>query len=339
MNEEVPFEVLQPVLLTGAGFTRNFGGYLATTMWSIIFNRPEIQRRPLLVTLLKSDFNYESAYAEVMYGNQFSDDDKEAMETAVAAAYGQLDQNVSDFSESIVSVPPVSISRVNNFIKRCGGEEGDNARGYFFTLNQDLFVERFYSGEQSLTIPGIRKTLSIRGRGRQDLQDDDHFTLPTGHTLPQLQKSDADKLSSSGRLHYVKLHGSMNWRGSDGRGAMVIGGNKLEHIDREPLLSWYYQTFRRILSLGDRRLVIIGYGFRDPHINEVIADSIGDRRLKLYVVTPAGPEKFWETLLLTPRGKDIWEGISGYFPYELKDVFSQDWQTPAEREIRTAIFG
>jgi len=36
------------VLLTGAGFTKNFGGPLAREIWSLIFNNPRIQQTPSL---------------------------------------------------------------------------------------------------------------------------------------------------------------------------------------------------------------------------------------------------------------------------------------------------
>ena len=31
-------QIREPVLLTGAGFTRNFGGFLANQMWDKVFN-------------------------------------------------------------------------------------------------------------------------------------------------------------------------------------------------------------------------------------------------------------------------------------------------------------
>lgn len=34
------------ILLTGAGFTKNFGGPLAKELWSIIFNNPSLDQAP-----------------------------------------------------------------------------------------------------------------------------------------------------------------------------------------------------------------------------------------------------------------------------------------------------
>lgn len=60
-------EVHNPILLTGAGFTHNFGGFLANEMWALIFNSPDVQKRPSLASLLRKDFDYESVYQSVMY--------------------------------------------------------------------------------------------------------------------------------------------------------------------------------------------------------------------------------------------------------------------------------
>ena len=37
-------QIREPVLLTGAGFTRNFGGFLANQMWDKIFNHEQVQK-------------------------------------------------------------------------------------------------------------------------------------------------------------------------------------------------------------------------------------------------------------------------------------------------------
>jgi hypothetical protein len=52
------------VLLTAAGFSRNYGGGLAREMWEDIFSHPEVQRRPQLRTLLIRTPQFEDALAE-----------------------------------------------------------------------------------------------------------------------------------------------------------------------------------------------------------------------------------------------------------------------------------
>lgn len=72
-------------------------------------------------------------------------------------------------------------------------------------------------------------------------------------------------------MNVIKLHGSFNWRSSDGHNVMVVGTEKTAAIARMPLLSWYMDVFKQVLNAGDVRLMIIGYRFGDEHVNATIA--------------------------------------------------------------------
>src|SRR5439155_13282313 len=128
----------------------------------------------------------------------------------------------------------------------------------------------------------------------------------------------------------IKLHGSMNWqREVGGRKVMIIGGGKLTQIRSEPLLDWYYKIFKQVLSRKNQRLLVIGYGFGDPHINDVILKSVREHGLRLYVVSPHEPEDF---------GK---RGIIGYCnklfekTYPAGNIYGS---TPWAKEIQQIIF-
>lgn len=57
--------ISKTILLTGAGFSANFGGYLAEEMWSIIFNHPEVQKHSAVREFMLSPigkYDYESIY-------------------------------------------------------------------------------------------------------------------------------------------------------------------------------------------------------------------------------------------------------------------------------------
>ncbi len=165
------------------------------------------------------------------------------------------------------------------------------------------------------------------------------IVLPKIDKIENIIVDDNEKLSSSGRFHYVKLHGSQNWLSSDGKHAMVIGRNKPEQIDCEPLLDWYFKTFKQVLSFPNRRLLVIGYGFRDAHINEIIASSIAKHGLKLYVISPNDHEKFRADLHTRPCGMTLWKGLSGYFPYELEEMYPGDnYETEYARYINATLF-
>ena len=48
-------QISKNILLTGAGFTKNFGGFVATEMWEKIFNCSEVQDSPVLIDILRND--------------------------------------------------------------------------------------------------------------------------------------------------------------------------------------------------------------------------------------------------------------------------------------------
>ena len=114
---------------------------------------------------------------------------------------------------------------------------------------------------------------------------------------------------------------------------MVIGEDKTDQISREPLLKYYSELFQQVLSDGNVELFVIGYGFGDEHINEVIADSIRDNGLKLNVMNPDAPEKFQEILSDRPHCENLWDSISKYYPYSISRVFPQNGETVEYRQI------
>lgn len=135
-----PPEPLEPVLLTGAGFTKNFEGFLASEMRTFI--RGKLLKYPALMALFQDELDYELAYTKVIYGD-FSDADKEIVNDAVKTAYIRLDDAVRGLSWRNGS-PSVNIYELKKFLARFGhNPKQQKGRGHFFTLNHDLFVERW----------------------------------------------------------------------------------------------------------------------------------------------------------------------------------------------------
>ena len=66
-----------------------------------------------------------------------------------------------------------------------------------------------------------------------------------------------------------------------------MGGNKSANIAASELLSWYEQEFRSALRQPDTRLMVIGYGFADTHINSHIREGAA-AGMKLFVIDPSG---------------------------------------------------
>lgn len=314
----MPKDYSENILFTGAGFTKNFGGFLAKEMWSEIFNNPKVQSYPQVKKLLINDFDYESIYHKVINGN-YSEDEKDVISNVILEAYQSLDDICRDWSFRNDAPNPVNIYGVNKLIERFS--EGANKIGFFFTLNQDLFVERHFNSINSgLILPGVKKIPDAHKTIiNLPLENQDFIKLPTDSEL----KGSATSLYSA-TIHYVKLHGSYGWISSSGLNRYVIGKDKEDQIAAEPLLSWYFSLFRKILSNPCRKLLIIGYGFRDAHINEIFAHSIKDFGLKLYVISPSDQSKFIESIRSVEYGEILLQGFSGYYPNKLLDIFPTD---------------
>ena len=79
-------DTAEHVLLTGAGFTHNFGTPLAQGMWSLILAHPAVQNLSRVRDLLLDDLDYESVYHSVVFGDDYATEEKDGISNAVAAA-------------------------------------------------------------------------------------------------------------------------------------------------------------------------------------------------------------------------------------------------------------
>lgn len=315
------FAPAKTVLLTGAGFTHTFGGYLASEMWAVILSQPEIRQRPKLRERMLDELNYETLYDDVMTSATHELEEKQALTEAIRRAYKQLHEIICrQQTQHLTAASQVC----QFFISRFAGTE-QTERGFFFTLNQDLFIERFYTpSDFVLRLPGLRCDNWFTGR----LDTVFPVPLPNKPRVEQEKKTFWSK--GSERFVYIKLHGSYGWVSQDGRDMTVIGHGKSDIIRSEPLLEWHLSLFEEVLRERERNLVVIGYGFRDEHINEVIADAMRDSGLKLFVVSPELPLDFKERLRFDPslqrplpRGDDLWRGLFGYYCTSVTELYGK----------------
>ena len=327
------FRPTKNVLLTGAGFTRDFGGYLASEMWAVIFRQPEIRRYPNLRRQMLERLDYEGLYHEVLSSESYTADEKSSLTKAIRNAYQEMHELIC---RDDLRRRGAAAAVCRAFVARFDGS--GHERGFFFTLNQDLFVERFFSlGYQQaslIKIPGLEHAKWFNGHLASTLTEDDHVRLPDQIKVEKFSSTFSSK--SVERFAYVKLHGSYGWRSSkDGSDVMVIGHEKVGSIAKEPLLKWYLSLFEEILREPERNLVVVGYGFGDAHINNVIADAIRDCGLRLYAISPKLPSEFRETLaplnsfVTGPdvhRGSELWEGLYGYYRATLGEFCDDNGQ-------------
>jgi hypothetical protein len=152
-----------------------------------------------------------------------------------------------------------------------------------FTLNQDLLFERFYLNDNvslvshqrwnGCIIPGMRALPNAS------------FPFDAGQIT---RVPDLENIGVPERFQpYYKLHGSYRWEDGTGNGLMVMGGSKSIAIQSHKILQRYLGEFQRHLNLGATRLMVMGYGFADQHINDAIA-SAEQKGLRMFIVDPLG---------------------------------------------------
>jgi len=298
---------IRTILLTGAGFSKDFGGFLRKEMWEKIFNNRFLKESYPRINELANkvlNYDYESIYSEV-HGDLFKEE-KDAIDGFFLKVYKQLDESIrSVFWRN--NVPRDVKELIQRFSRKWGGGE------YFFTLNQDLLIERLFFSE--IHIPGFNA-----GNGISLIRDKE-FSEEYIYEVPNNPSNQEPLTVAPLKLHYIKLHGSFNWISSDGHRRMVIGKNKRGQIASEPLLEYYLNIFKKELLQKSVRLLVIGYSFLDEHINEVIAKS----DVELHVIDPLEFDSFKNELKTKPYGTKIEGKICEgyYYPYRLIDIFPQ----------------
>jgi hypothetical protein len=106
---------------------------------------------------------------------------------------------------------------------------------------------------------------------------------------------------------------------------MVIGRDKENLIAEQSLLACYYDIFKIELEKEDVKLLVIGYGFCDDHINKVIANSMINFGLKLVIVAPLNDRYFTniKNILSNNNPDKIIQNLY-YYRKKLSDLFMDD---------------
>jgi hypothetical protein len=153
-----------------------------------------------------------------------------------------------------------------------------------FTLNQDLLLEAHYRGIEKLehckwpngcAYPGISET--------------DEWLAACASERVRTIRNVAASVDLDGQVQPIfKLHGSVDWRTTEGQPVLVIGTGKERAIAESALLRFYYDQFSRFLCNGRTRLMVIGYSFSEPRINKVLRDAARESEMQMYLVNPTG---------------------------------------------------
>jgi hypothetical protein len=273
---------MQYILLLGAGFSRNWGGWLASEAFEYLLGCPEISRNSRLQAVLwrnQPTGGFEHALAEIQAESRRDPEAKnhlDDLQNAVARMFNDMNRGFFDTAQfEFQNFRPRT---VRTFLTRFNA---------IFTLNQDLLLEHYYiDNDVSLLSDGRWNGSELPGMRRIP-----NSTAANPISWAQLKWTPglAAEFKTDTRLQpYFKLHGSSNWQETTGGAMLIMGGNKVREIGLSPVLSWYHQQLEERLSLAETRLMVIGYGFRDPHINEVITRAVTDRGLRMFVIAPEG---------------------------------------------------
>lgn len=288
---------MQRILLTGAGFSKNWGGYLAREMWELLLGHPTVRNdADLRTSLLEAPENFERALAVV---RRNFPDKASLFENALLDVFFEQDESQCGDYFAFDEEP---------FHKFLNGFRSGDGTASLFTLNQDLFLERRCWDVADLALPGASRATFRDWKEK----------LSTRQGLPISNSPKAALVK--GRLNYVKLHGSFNWRSESGDSLLVAGDDKTKQIAaRFPLLAQYLELFRDACTSGDAWLVVAGYSFRDEHINEAI--SLGAQHgLRLVIIDPTPPEALRTSPGLRRHG-EIWNALVGYCSTSLLQIF------------------
>jgi hypothetical protein len=277
---------MQPhFLLTGAGFSYNWGGYLASEAFEFLLSVTEgdDDLRSLLWRGHQAHLGFEDILAKLQreFASEWTGQREQDLRNLTSAVQKMFASMTMAFAQTSFEPPHTDPKLgVINFLARFDT---------IFTLNQDTLLEQNYipfAGQdvfsQSLQCPGyiaayrpgLARALDTSTYGalaeRVELYRPEEILV----SIPHLQS-------------YIKLHGSIDIRQSEREMMLVIGGDKAASIAQQPLLEWYHAQFAESLRAKGARLMIIGYSFGDAHINKMIFSGI-DAGLKIFIIDPLG---------------------------------------------------
>jgi hypothetical protein len=218
------------ILLLGAGFSRNWGGWLAREIGDALLQR--VAGDQYLRDILNRSPAFEDALS-ILQGE--------------AASSAQGKDRLAKFEDAISYV----FDQMNRSYAGLGNLDFGSRHGYsiqaflarfdaIFTLNQDLLLELSYQ------IPAGIDWNGYQFPGMVQPEPSAKEWRPSGEFRV---RGDAQPI--------FKLHGSVNWRAQDGSSLLFMGANKTASIRERELFIWYMDAFKfhiraRYPANGDR---------------------------------------------------------------------------------------
>jgi hypothetical protein len=259
-------------LLTGAGFSRNWGGWLANEAFEYLLGAPEIDdylRNILWRAKLRGE-GFEGALSIVQdaYASNKSDETKQSLDRLTQAVIGMFDAMQTAFNKLDYRGSELRLQR---FLSQFDG---------IFTLNQDALLETLYAGP--------RWSERWYGSYLPYMKFIEEPAQPYTFMLRDPMTPDSEFITRENYQPIYKLHGSYNWFAeSHGERLLVMGGNKTASIDAFRVLARYQDEFQAMLSQPDTHLMVIGYSFGDSHINDAV-QTAATKGLRIFIIDTLG---------------------------------------------------
>lgn len=258
----------ETILLLGAGFSRNWGGWLASEALEYLLGCPQVDDSLRSLLLQHKNKGFEAAL-EVLQAAPSPELRLANLEQALQAMFEAMNRA---FQATTFESHDKLHFTVRYFLRRFD---------MIFTLNQDCLLEIHYFSHRlfleardrwaGYVIPGIESF------------GEPNWANPA---FVKWRPSGQPPALTPNHQPYIKLHGSSEWVSSTNN--LIMGGNKGVAIQRHPILAWGMKTFEETLMRPDIRLMVIGYSFRDDHINSIIEASVKRAGTTLFIVDPLG---------------------------------------------------
>ena len=316
---------MNKILLLGAGFSRNWGGWLAKEAFEYLLGCPEVVSSSRLRQLLwqhQSAGGFEDALAALQEECRRSPSAPSGDLIHMQSAVGRM---FDDMNRGYRNLTQFEFQQFQAFMVRTFLIQFDA----IFSLNQDLLLELHYMN-QNVMLGSANRWQGSHCPGMKI------ESVPTDPMQPRalgIWKANGPATPIPGLQPIYKLHGSSNWRDPLNANLMVIGGDKTRQIGTHPILVEYAEAFDARLAQVDARLLIIGYGFRDHHINRAIERAVYANGLKFFVICPEGSDAAHTFRSSIHPGAALTT-----LGYDLADVFSRGLMGASRRGLGE-IFG
>ncbi len=282
-------------ILTGAGFSKNFGGLLSNELWKALYEHTKVKDNNFLKEILKKNRinGFEDALAEVRKCSEADTNRTEDYKVFQEIIYEEFEK----MDQAFACPTNIYIYELEKFLTIFDA---------FFTTNQDMLVERKF--------PNLTNSIAYRSSGKHSkslympgLKWDDPYAFRLASYQGDLLNSRGDnrkqypderqigKALEQNCVPYIKLHGSFKWYAHD-QNMMIMGSQKRDQIASFPLLKWYYEIFEQKLYTHGSRLLVLGHSFSDPHLTKIIFEAVEKYDLKFCIWNNSGLESLMNRL-------------------------------------------